>query len=89
MGIGSSAERVVHLRKHFTRILRVVEAVWVLVALGLLVRESLRFFIGAFERLCVLRVVAATVQPLGLMLLEAGVSLLLVVASGPRVLLGL
>ena len=36
-----------------------------------------------------LRVVAATVQPLGLLVLEAGMSLLLVVARGAGVVLGL
>ena len=88
MGVGRSGERIVHVSQHLPGILRVVEAIRVRAAEGLLVRENLRIF-GALELLRVVRVVAATVQPLGLLVLEAGVSLLLLVAGGTRVLLGL
>lgn len=89
VGVGRSGERVVHVSQHFPGILGVVEAVRVLVAEGLLVREKLLRIFTTLELLRVVRVVTATVQPLGLRLLEAGVCLLLVVAGGTRVLQGL
>jgi hypothetical protein len=63
MGIGRSAERVVYVRQRFASILRVVEAVRVLLSHLLsakFVRENLRIF-RALELLRVLRVVTTTV----------------------------
>ena len=70
---GGPVDRVVEVGERLLRVLRVVEAVWVLIADGVFVRDNqLRTFLGSGKGLRV-RIVTTAVEALGLAVREAAV----------------